>query len=147
MFRFCLVSFLALFLSACAVTSDLNVRPISGVELSFPVGSPFLMEMLDGEVLFYQDKKLVGSIQRVPVTDERKTAIESLQDGIEEAKKGSNKPTVLDLSPGSFGFVVHTIDFSTVFLATNKDPANWVVLGINKDKYEDFIGALRIVVN
>lgn len=144
MIRYCTVGILLIILSACVATNNIAIKPAMGIEFDFSKESIDLIEMVDNEVLLYRSQKLVGSIQRVSVPDSSKTAVESLKEGLKEAQKGSNKPSILSLSANSYGFVVHTIDFSTVFIATTKDTDHWVVISVKQNKYNELIKALKL---
>ncbi|WP_250657810.1 hypothetical protein [Alkalimarinus coralli] len=144
MIRYCILGLLLFTLSACVNTSPITIKPTLGIEFAVPVETIDLIEMAENELLLYRKQQLVGSMQRVPAPEPGKTAIESLKEGFKEAQKGTNKPSILSLPVGSYGFVVNTIDFSTAFIATQNDTRNWVVVSIKKDQYDMLIESLKL---
>lgn len=130
-----------LLLAGCTHQSPVMFKPLSG--LSYTTDMPFTsVEFIDTEILLYQDKTLVGSIQRVSVAEPGQTAIEALQQGFVEAQKGSSKPRLLDAAPDIYAYVVETPNFNTVFVATQQEPTRWAVISVKKEYFSPIAASL-----
>jgi len=141
MFKYLISITLLLLLVGCAHQTPVTLKPLSGLALTTNA-SFTTVEFIDAEILLYQDETLIGSVQRVPVPEPGQTAFDALQEGFVEAQKGSNKPTRLETSADTYAYVVHTPNFSTVFVATQQEPAAWAVVSVKKEHFNPIAASL-----
>lgn len=129
-------------LSGCATHTPVTLKPIKG--MSVVLDSSFdTLDFSDNEVLIFNEDQLLGRIKRVHNEDKSITSIESLKTGFTEARKGSRKPELLDIKDGLFGFVVHTDNFSTIFLASEKEESVWSEISVRRADFDTVIQSLK----
>lgn len=128
------VIFSFLFLCACASHKPITFKPLLGVE--FVIHESFdTVDLADNEILLYKNNALSGTIKRIK-NDSNSTAVQALKEGFIEAKKGTHKPVIIDVKEGGYGFVVHTDNFSTIFVASSQENSSWSEISVKK---EDFL--------
>lgn len=132
---------LLLLLAGCAHQPATTFKPLRGLALS--TDAPFTtVEFLDTEILLYQGETLMGSIQRAPVPEPDQTAIEALKEGFMVSQGGSYKPVLLETPSDTYAYVVHTPNFSTIFVATQQHPTHWAVISVRKEYYTPIASSL-----
>lgn len=132
---------LLLLLAGCAHQPATTFKPLRGLALS--TDAPFTtVEFIDTEILLYQGETLMSSIQRVQVPEPSQTAIETLKEGFVAAQDGSYKPVLLETPSGTYAYVVHTPNFSTIFVATQQQPTHWAVISVRKEYYTPIASSL-----
>ncbi len=134
---------LSILMLGCSANQSIDIEPINGIKFSLPMESKFRLQMQDAEIYIYQEKTLVGSIQRVP-TISGHTAVEALKEGFTEAQKGSNKPTVIDTANDGFGFSVNVDDYTTLFIASDNNQSHWAVISIKREHFDYLVSRLQI---
>ena len=133
---------LVVLLSGCATHTPVTFKPLKGV--SVVLGSSFdTLEFSDNEILIFKEDKLLGRIKRIHNEDESITSIGALESGFKEAGKGSRKPELLDIKDGLFGFVVHTDNFSTIFLASEKEESFWSEISVRRADFDTVLKSLK----
>lgn len=129
-------------LCGCSIHEPISFKPVLGVDVE--LGSSFdTLDFADNEVLIYKENELLGSIKRVKNTDGSLTSIQALKNGFKEAEKGTKKPEPLNVKEGCFGFVVHTDNFSTIFIASEKEPSSWSEISVRKSDFSTVVSTLK----
>jgi len=143
MIRKLLVIIFISILVGCSIQPHMEFKPIDGVGFGLDLSEFTSIELLDAEIMMYNRRGLIGSIKRVQVPEKNITAIEALKDGYLEASKGSKKPIIVDININTYCFVVHTDNFSSIFVATRRSNDHWVVISIRKENYNSVITSLK----
>ena len=142
MIRNLFIIFAISLLCGCSTHQPISFKPVLGVDIE--LGSSFdTLDFADNEVLIYKKNELLGSIKRVQNTDGSLTSIQALRNGFKEAEKGTNKPEPLNVKDDCFGFVVHTDNFSTIFIASEKEPSSWSEISVRKSDYSSVVSSLK----
>lgn len=129
-------------LCGCSMREPITFKPVLGVD--FQLESSFdTLDFADNEVLIYKKNELIGSIKRVPNASGSLTSIQALRNGYNEAEKGTKKPEPLHVKDGYFGFVVHTDNFSTIFIASEKEPSSWSEISVRKSEFSSVASSLK----
>lgn len=142
MIRNLIFIFAVALLCGCSTNKPISFKPVLGVDIE--LGSSFdTLDFADNEILIYKNHELLGSVKRVQNRDGSLTSIQALKNGFKEAEKGSKKPELLDVKDGCFGFVVHTDNFSTIFIASEKEPSSWSEISVRKAEFSSVVNSLK----
>ncbi len=136
------LALLVVLLSGCATQTPVTFKPLKGVSVVF--GSSFdTLDFSDNEILIFKEGQLLGRIKRVHNEDKSITSIDALKSGFKEAGKVSRKPELLDIKDSLFGFLVHTDNFSTIFLASEKEESVWSEISVRKADFDTVLKSLK----
>lgn len=142
MFRAIFFVISLVFFSGCATNTPVTIKPVMGV--SVVLESSFdTLDFSDNEVLIFNEGQLLGRIKRVHNEEKSITSIDALKSGFKEAGKGSRKPELLDIKDSLFGFVVHTDNFSTIFLASEKEESVWSEISVRRADFDTVLKSLK----
>ncbi len=142
MVRTIIFAIAVVFFSGCSAHTSVTFKPVLGVSVA--LDSSFdTLDFADNEILIFKENKLLGRIKRTLNEDESKTSVQALRSGFKEAGKGRIKPELLDVKDGLFGFVVHTDNFSTIFLASEIEESFWSEISVRRADFDTVLKSLK----
>ncbi|SFR49277.1 hypothetical protein SAMN04488073_2259 [Marinobacter gudaonensis] len=101
------------------------------------------VDIQPSEIQLWRDSKLVGSVMTMDTNPEFSTAVEELMEGYQQAQNSAGDIRKLVLNKGVYGFSATINGYTTAFIATSRQPSQWITISADEDIFDQVLSTLR----